>query len=113
MRLLIVSQNPQRVRERVFFGTRFPVCSSDRELIFSISSAIIEDLQSKREAGSVLLAYYYFDYKDSSKRDIRGLLASLVFQLGDDSVLCWGAFYQLYIKCRDGSDQPSNAALAS
>jgi hypothetical protein len=60
----------------------------------------------------VLVAYYYFDYKDTSKRDIRGLLASLVFQLAGDSVRCWRILYHLYTKCRNGSDQPSNAALA-
>jgi hypothetical protein len=57
-----------------------------------------------------LVAYYYFGYKDSSKRVLRDLLASLVFQLGDDSVRCWSVLYQLYTKCL--SDQPSNAALA-
>ena len=82
------------------------------KVIFSTSSAIIQDIQNKIQASSALLAYYYFDYKDSSKRDLRGLLASLVFQLGGDSVRCWSVLYQLYTKCRNGSDQPSNAALA-
>jgi hypothetical protein len=81
-------------------------------VIFSISSAIIEDLQNRREAKLALVTYYYFDYKDSSKRDIRGLLASLVFQLSGDSLCCWRVLYRLYTKCRDGLDQPSNAALA-
>jgi hypothetical protein len=101
------------VREKVYFGTQFPICFCDTKLIFSNSSAIIEDIQSKREARSALVAYYYFDYKDSSKRDLRGLLTSLVFQLGSDSDLCWGVLYQLYIKCRNGSDQPSNTALVN
>ncbi|KAI0289215.1 ankyrin repeat-containing domain protein [Russula brevipes] len=58
------------------------------------------------------IAYYYFDYKDVSKRDVRGLLASLLFQLGDDSDRCWDALHGLYKMCRDGSDQPSDAHLA-
>jgi hypothetical protein len=103
----------QLVRGKAYFGARFPVYFGNMKVIFSISSAIIEDIQSKRKAGSALVAYYYFDYKDSLKRDIRGLLASLVFQLGGDSVRCWGVLYQLYTQCRDGSDQPSNAALAN
>ena len=82
------------------------------EVILSISSAIIEDIQNKIETRSALVAYYYFDYKDSSKRDLPGLLASLVFQLGGNSVRCLTVLHQLYTKCRDGSDQPSNAALA-
>jgi hypothetical protein len=83
------------------------------KVIFSVSSAIIENIQNKRKTRSALVAYFYFDYKDSSKRDIRGLLESLVFQLGVDSVRCWGILYQLYTQCRGGSDQPSNSALAN
>ena len=98
--------------EKVFSGTPFFICFYDIEVIFLISSAIIQDIQNKLETKSTLVAYYYFDYKDSSKRDLSGLLASLVFQLGGGSVRCWSVLYQLYTKCRNGSDQPSNAALA-
>jgi len=66
-----------------------------------------------RDAGSALIGYYYFDYKDSSKRDIRGMLASVLLQLVGDSDRCWDALYQLYSKCREGSEQPSHAALAT
>ena len=81
--------------------------------ISPISSAIIEDIKNTREAPLALTAYYYFDFKDTSKRDISGLLASLLFQLGDYSDLCWGILHQLYISSRDGSEQPSEAALAT
>jgi hypothetical protein len=64
-----------------------------------------------REAPPPLIAYHYFDFKDDSKRDIRGLLTSLLSQLGDDSHRCWDVLHQLYTKCRDGSEQPSDAAL--
>ena len=60
-----------------------------------------------------LIGYYYFDYKDSSKRDIRGLLASLLFQLGHVSDRCWDVLFQLYKTCENGFDQPSNVALAN
>jgi hypothetical protein len=98
---------------KAYFGTWFPSCFCDRPLIFSLSSVIIKDIQNKRKNRSALIAYYYFDYKDSSKRDIRGLLASLVSQLGGDSVHCSDILYQLYTECRDGSDQPSNIALVN
>lgn len=78
----------------------------------SVSSAIIEDIKKMREAGSALMAYYYFDFKDASKRDLRGLLKSLLFQLGDGCERCWGVLYHLYTKCRNGFEQPSDAALA-
>jgi hypothetical protein len=65
-----------------------------------------------RETSPALIAYYYFDSNNSSKRDLRGLLASLLFQLGDDSESCWDVLYNLYTSCRDGSEQSSDAALA-
>jgi NACHT domain-containing protein len=86
--------------------------ASDRVFILLISSAIIEDVKNTREDKSALIAYYYFDFKDTSKRGLRGLLTSLLLQLGDHSDRCQHALYKLYTSCRDGSEQPSNAALA-
>ena len=65
-----------------------------------------------QESRSTLLAYYYFDFKDVAKRDIRGLLTSLLLQLVDDSDQCWDLLSRLHKRCRDGSEQPSDAALA-
>ena len=76
-----------------------------------ISSAIIEDIKHLRESKSALVAYYYFDFKDAAKRDVRGLLTSLLLQLVDDSDRCWDLLSQLHKICRDGSEQPSDAAL--
>ena len=97
--------------EKVSFGTLFLICFCGGEVIFLLSSTIIEDIKNIRDARS-LIAYYYFDYKDKAKRDIRGLLTSLLFQLARDSDSCWNVLYQLYTTCHDGSEQPSNAALS-
>jgi hypothetical protein len=80
-------------------------------LIYLISSAIIEEIKKVQESMSALMGYYYFDYKDTSKRDIRGMLSSLLFQLGCCSDTCWGVLYRLYSICKNGSEQPSNASL--
>lgn len=64
-----------------------------------------------RETMPALIAYYYFDLKDDSKRDLRGLLASLLFQLGHLSDRCWDILYRLYVRFRDGSEQPREVAL--
>ncbi|KAF8482402.1 hypothetical protein DFH94DRAFT_680479 [Russula ochroleuca] len=77
-----------------------------------LCSAIIENIKDMREVMSALVAYYYFDFKDASKRNVRGLLASLLFQLSDDSDRCWDVLYKLYTSCHDGSEQPSDVALA-
>ena len=64
-----------------------------------------------RESRSALVAYYYLDFKDVAKRDVRGLLASILLQLVDVSDRCWDTLHQLYMSCQLGSEQPSNAAL--
>jgi hypothetical protein len=64
------------------------------------------------ETPSTLIAYYYFDFKDSAKRDLRGLLSSLLMQLGSDSDKCLHVLSQLHMTCRDGSEQPSEESLA-
>jgi hypothetical protein len=79
--------------------------------MLSISSAIIEDIKQIQESRSALIAYYYFDFKDVEKRDLRGLLSSLLTQLCKDSDRCWDVLSELYIKCGDGLEQPSEAAL--
>ena len=76
-----------------------------------ISSTIIEDIKPMQVSRSALLAYYYFDFKDADKRDVRGLLTSLLLQLVDGSDRCWDLLSQLHKRCRDGSEQPSEAAL--
>ena len=93
---------------------QFHDISRDRKLILLIRSAIIEDIKHMRESrspDSALLAYYYFDFKDVAKRDVRGLLASLLLQLADDSDRCCDLLSQLHKKCRYGLEQPSDATL--
>ena len=64
-----------------------------------------------RELRSGLVAYYYHDFKDVSKRDVRGLLASILLQLVEESDHCWNILHELYKSCRLGSEQPSDDAL--
>ncbi|KAH9985049.1 ankyrin repeat-containing domain protein, partial [Russula compacta] len=77
-----------------------------------LCSAIIEDIKTMRRSTPALLAFYYFDFKDVSKRGVRGLLTSLLFQLAYNSGRCWDVLYKLYTTCHDGSEQPSDAALS-
>src|SRR5258708_6177601 len=107
----MVSSGSQRGRAKVSFGTQFHDYSHDKQLIRLTSSAIIENIKHLRESKSALIAYYYFDFKDVAKRDIRGLLTSLLLQLVDDSDRCWDLLSQLYKRFRDGSEQVSEAAL--
>jgi hypothetical protein len=74
----------------------------------------VEDIKNERNANlKASVAYFYFDYKDVSKRDIRGLLASILFQLSEISDGCWNVLYKLFTACRDGYEQPSYSALVT
>jgi hypothetical protein len=96
---------------KAYFDTqRFRGCL-DIKFVFLISSAIIEDVKNAHEEVT-LIAYHYFDFKDASKRHVRGLLASLVFQLSHNSESCRDVLYQLYDMCHNGSEQPSDVALS-
>ncbi|KAI0286400.1 hypothetical protein BC826DRAFT_90964 [Russula brevipes] len=76
-----------------------------------LCSAIIEDIK-RVEGATALIAFYYFDFKVAAKRNIRGLLSSLLVQLADDSARCWEVLFRLYKACGDGSKQPSDAMLS-
>jgi len=90
---------------------QFPNDSSNRKLTVLSSSAVVEDIKHLQESSSALVAYYYFDFKDVAKRDVRGLLASLLLQLVEESDSCRDTLHQLYKARRDGSEQPSELAL--
>lgn len=109
-RLLISSSFSQPGRERLFFGMRFPESSVDQKFILWNSTSIIEEVNRTRDK-SEIVARYYFDSKKPDKRNLRGLLGSLVTQLCDNSKRHPKSIPKLYTKCRDGSDQPSEAEL--
>jgi hypothetical protein len=58
-----------------------------------------------------MMGYYYFDFKDIAKQDIRGLLVSLVSQFCAESDPCHEILSNLYSENRAGSQQPNNYAL--
>ena len=62
-----------------------------------------------RESRSALIAYYYFDFRDRAKRKVEGLLASLLWQLADNSDPCFNIVSET---CHNNLDQPSNDTLA-
>jgi hypothetical protein len=81
------------------------------ELTLSISSVIIQDIKSLCDAGSAVLAYFYFDFKDTAKQDSRSLLSSLLVQLSNQSDQFCEVLYGLYTDHQDGTQQPNEASL--
>jgi hypothetical protein len=106
-----VANSLQLVQGRAFFGMQFHNCPGNAKLIVFISSAIIEDIKQIHEPGRSLVAYYYFDFRDALKRDVRGLLTSVLMQLCDASDNCSHILSRLYTEYKSGSEHPSDAAL--
>ena len=61
--------------------------------------------------GLGLVAYYYFDFRDTAKQDIHGLLSSLVIQLCAKSDLCYDILSDLYSKHDVGLHLPNDEVL--
>jgi hypothetical protein len=81
------------------------------ELIVLASSTIIEDIDSMRKAGLASLAFFYFDFREDQKKDLRGLLSSLLVQLCRQSDSYYEMLSEFYSKHDKGSRHPSDDAL--
>jgi hypothetical protein len=57
------------------------------------------------------MGYYYFDFRDTTKQDIRGLLTSLLAQFCAESDSCHDILSELYSKNSAGSRQPDIRSL--
>jgi hypothetical protein len=65
----------------------------------------------RRKAGLASVAFFYFDFRDSSKQDVRGALSSLLAQLSAQSDACCGVLERLYSEHDTGSKEPSEDML--
>ena len=63
------------------------------------------------ETGLASIAFFYFDFRESSKQDVRGALSSLLTQLSAQSDAWCGVLEQLYSAHHAGSKEPSEDAL--
>ncbi|KAH9046660.1 hypothetical protein EDB84DRAFT_630033 [Lactarius hengduanensis] len=76
-----------------------------------LCSTIIQDIVTLREAGSVFMAYFYFDFRDLDKQHRRNLLPSLLIQLSDQSLPCFDILSRLYSVHKKGAQQPSDSVM--
>ena len=65
-----------------------------------------------RMAGLALMAYFFFDFRDTQKQHRRSLLSSLLFQLSARSDACHHIFSRFYSDHDEGAQQPSDDALS-
>ena len=75
------------------------------------SSAIIHDIETMKKAGLASLAFFYCDFREDQKKDLRGLLSSLLVQLCSQSDSYYDILFKFYSEHDTGSRHPSNEAL--
>ena len=80
-------------------------------LTFTISSSIIQHIMKLCDVGQATLAYYYFDFRDKEKQNLRNFVTSVLVQLSESSNSCRDIIYRLYSAHGNGVRQPSNSAL--
>ena len=64
-----------------------------------------------KKAGLVSLAYYYCDFRDDKKKELRGLVSSLLVQLCHQSASYYDMIFKFYSEHAERSRCPSDAAL--
>jgi len=65
-----------------------------------------------RAAGLAMLAFYYFDSRESKKQDLYGLLSSLLCQLSAESDSYLDILSKLYSDCANGTRKPTSSAAS-
>src|SRR6267154_1951408 len=63
------------------------------------------------DAGKASLAYFYFDFRDIDKQNLRHLLPSLLIQLSAQSDPCCDVLSRLYSEHNRGVKKPSDRAM--
>ncbi|KAH9025899.1 hypothetical protein EDB84DRAFT_1440272 [Lactarius hengduanensis] len=76
-----------------------------------ICSSVVHDIMAVCEAGSAIMAYFYFDFRDLKKQSRYDMLLSLVFQLSTCSSPCCDVLHHVYKTHKDGTRQPSDDTL--
>ncbi|KAH8984867.1 hypothetical protein EDB92DRAFT_2105829 [Lactarius akahatsu] len=76
-----------------------------------ICSSVIQDIMAVCDAGSAIMAYFYFDFRDLKKQTRHDLLLSLVFQLSTRSSPCCDILHHVYKTHQEGTRQPSDDTL--
>jgi hypothetical protein len=109
-KLIFLSFRSGRWKKRVLVRENF--LFPFRELIVFISSAIIEDIHAMQKAGLASLAFFYCDFREDRKKELRGLLSSFLVQLCHQSDSYFDILSNFYTEHNKGSRSPSDDALA-
>ena len=80
-------------------------------LMLLASSAIIEDIRTLQKSGLASLAFFYCDFREGQKKDVHGLLSSLLVQLGVQSDIYSVTLSDFYAAHGRGSQHASKGEL--
>ncbi len=75
------------------------------------SSTIIEDIDAMRKTGQASLAFFYSDFREDQKKDLRGLLSSFLVQLCHQSDSYCHILSKFHSDHAQGSRSPGDDAL--
>ena len=75
------------------------------------SSTIIEDIKTMQKSGHASLAMYYYDFRESKKKDLFGLLSSVLIQLCHQSDSYHSILSTFYSTHLNGARTPSDDEL--
>lgn len=111
--LSIVSTHSHSQRDlgRPSFGLSSLSALHFGEFTLPSSSAVIQDILTRRDVELAFVAYFYFDFRDRDKQNRRKLLASLLIQLSARSAPCCKALSSLREIHENGERQPSEEVL--
>jgi hypothetical protein len=76
-----------------------------------VSSTIIEDIRAMRKAGLASSAFFYCDFREDRKKELRGLLSSFLVQLCHQSDSYFDILSNFYSEHDKGLRPPSDDAL--
>ena len=76
------------------------------------SSTIIENIEDMQKFGFASLAMFYHDFREDEKKNLRGLLSSILFQLCEQSDAYYNVLTSLYsTHCHGSPQRPSDDEL--
>lgn len=77
-----------------------------------VSSSIVQEIDATRKAGLSSLGFFYCDFREEEKKNLRGLLSSFLVQLCHQSDSYCDLLLKFYSEHASGSRHPSDDALA-
>src|SRR5216683_2176708 len=79
--------------------------------MISASSSIIQHIDAMSKTGHASLAIFYCDFREDQKRDLHGLLSSLLVQFSHQSDSYCDVLSEFYMEHAKGSKHPNDDAL--